>query len=282
MRRFLWVFLSIICYLPFGLFAATYNGENIDNIHISAALQLIKYFPENISYKNNIYDEYGNKEEPEYNSYGIYDVDVVFLEKEAKIVFHPNPAVPLPDVAKDTRRLTLYLTHEDIENPFRIQVKHTLNTSDVISREETDPHKMPILALWLLSLNMDEYNGRRRTPSDGSNSLGVVQRKESALSNNCSQGEFKDILPDCSVVLFASVKNLHYPAETNLIAAVKKAESSLSSYHYRKAIQKVHPGGILPEKVDKVAATARYGKDVKGFNSGIVVDAKVWYCLRDQ
>lgn len=165
MRRFLWVFLSVIFFLPLGVFTATYNGKKIDNKHFSAKLQLIKYFPDkNLYIDENVYDEYGKKKEYEYyKSYGIYDVDVVFVDKAAKIFFNPNSILPLPDATQKSSFLTLYLINEDIENPSRVMLKHTLNTSDVIPLEEPDPDKLPTIAIWLISLNMDGYKGNENT-----------------------------------------------------------------------------------------------------------------------
>ena len=161
MRRFLWVFLSVIFFLPLGVFTATYNGEKIDNKHFSAKLQLIKCFPGKNPYKGDVYDEYGKKKEHEYNSYGIYDVSVVFVDKAANIVFNPNSALPLPDATQKSSFLTLYLINEDIENPFRVMLKHTLNTSDIISTDEPEPDKLPTIAIWSISLNMDGYKEKK-------------------------------------------------------------------------------------------------------------------------
>lgn len=72
-----------------------------------------------------------------------------------------------------------------------------------------------------------------RIHSDSSNSFGVVKKTESGLSGYYSRQAFQEVHPGCNVALFAYVKNLHYPSETDLLAVVEKAESSLTSYHYR-------------------------------------------------
>lgn len=80
------------------------------------------------------------------------------------------------------------------------------------------------------------------------------------------------------LVYTARVTNLHYPSFTSIEEAIKDAESSFKSYHYRKAIKEIHPQEILPKKVNKIKATARLASEVEGFDTGIVVDVKVWYC----
>lgn len=288
MRRFLWVFLSVSFFLPSAVFTATYNGKKIDNKHFPAKLKLINYFPEKNPFKGYVYD-YGKDNEYEYKSYGIYDVDVVFVGKAARIAFNPNNALPLPDATQKSLFLTLYLLNEEINNPSQVRLKHTLNTSDFISINGSDPEKFPTIAIWMISLNMNEHKGRgnrskndfkRRMHSESVDSLGVIRKTEYGAAGYRSRSAFLEVHADCNVALVAYVKNLHYPSETNLSEVVEKAESNLTGYHYRKAIQKVHPDGILPDKVDKVTATAGYARDVKGFDSGIVVDAVIKYCIK--
>jgi hypothetical protein len=79
----------------------------------------------------------------------------------------------------------------------------------------------------------------------------------------------------CPSGIIARVENLLYPEETSVETAVRDAEASYTSMHYRKAIQAVDPGGELPDRVYKIRAEGVPASEVKGFSDGIVINALV-------
>ncbi len=79
----------------------------------------------------------------------------------------------------------------------------------------------------------------------------------------------------CRSGISAVVNNLSYPDETSPVKAVEKAESDFTSIHYRRAIKRVDPSGIMPERVSRILAEAFPASEVPGFSSGVVVNVRV-------
>ena len=79
----------------------------------------------------------------------------------------------------------------------------------------------------------------------------------------------------CLSGVTTTVRNLHYPALTDVAEAKRRAETSLKSFHYRKAIQKVDPSGEMPKQVTRVEAEAIPAFLVEGFSDGVVVHARI-------
>jgi hypothetical protein len=79
----------------------------------------------------------------------------------------------------------------------------------------------------------------------------------------------------CPSGIIAVINNLHYPTLNDITKAVRLAEADLTSLHYRKAIKRVDPEDVLPDRVSKIRAEAYPASEVPGFSNGVVVNVKI-------
>mgnify|MGYP001026994129 CR=1 FL=1 len=126
MRRYIYNILIILLSCSLLLTSAVYEGKNIDGKTYSARLRL-------------------KDEQKQYN------VSVVFVGKQAKIVFASNQVLP-PRFANNLY-LTLHLKDEVIETPGQVPLLELIPPENA---DETDKDKKnwKIAAYWFMKINL--------------------------------------------------------------------------------------------------------------------------------
>jgi hypothetical protein len=124
-KRMVFVLIIFIFCLHF-LAAAVFKGESIDGKNVSAQLWL--------------------KDETQR-----YNVSVVFVKNEARIVFAPNQVLPIR--FSENMHLTLYLRNEQIEDPEQVPLLELI-PPETSAEADNNTKNWKIAAYWFMNINL--------------------------------------------------------------------------------------------------------------------------------
>lgn len=126
MRRSIYILLIIIIFCSLLLTAATYKGNNIDEKNFAAQLW-----------------KKGEKTK--------YNVSVVFVRKEARIVFAPNQV--LPPRFSDNMYLTLHLKNEEVQDPDQVPLLELIPPENPDEANQ-DTKNWKVAGYWFMRVNL--------------------------------------------------------------------------------------------------------------------------------
>lgn len=125
-----WILSFMLMGWAFFLYAAEFEGRNIDGQHFSASLWLKGQDVR-------------------------YQVDVVFVKKAANIFFKPGQI--LPSTVRNDRYMTLYLENEKIDSLSEMVLKQVVPPDDIEKRNQ-DPDKWPVGAYWMMDIDREDQS----------------------------------------------------------------------------------------------------------------------------
>jgi len=122
-QRTVFILIIIVCCSQF-LMAAIYKGKNIDGKNFSGQLWLK-------------------------NETQRYNVSVVFIKKEARVVFAPNQALPYR--FSQNMHFTLHLKNERIEDPEQVPLLELIPPENSTEADK-DTTNWKIAAYWFMNV----------------------------------------------------------------------------------------------------------------------------------
>ena len=122
-QRMVFILIIVVFCLQF-LMAATYKGKNVDGKNFKAQLWI--------------------KGETQR-----YSVSVVFIKREARIVFAPNQALPFR--FSQNMHLTLHLKNEKIENPEQVSLLELI-PPETFGETDKDKKNWKIAGYWFMDV----------------------------------------------------------------------------------------------------------------------------------